>query len=128
MKMERDALAQALEVFADVQPSDAEVGNLLTHVDDSKDLLCHILLNTDFLVRYPDVAAILQGLSGPVSRSLLASPDVAPLRERMKRSLLQELYEKQKSWASKAEELNQLETEILDLKNKITAVAKNGTL
>lgn len=119
MKMERDALAQALEVFADVQPSDAEVGNLLTQVDDSKDLLCHILLNTDFLIRYPDVAAILRGLSGPVSRSLLASPDVAPLRERMKRSLLQEMYEKQKSWASKAEELKRLEVDLIAIRKKI---------
>ncbi|PWC78159.1 hypothetical protein [Azospirillum sp. TSH64] len=128
MRLDRNMVVQALDTFTDVQPSDIEVSKLLSYVEGPKDLLCHILLNTDFLAKYPEVAATLQELSGPMSRSLLASPDAALLRARMKRSLLHDLYEKQKRWVSKTEELNQLETEILGLKNKIAAVGKNGTL
>ncbi|WP_207461083.1 hypothetical protein [Azospirillum sp. SYSU D00513] len=122
MSLDRNALVQALDTFADAKPSDGEVDLLLRHLGGSKDILCHVLLETDFLSRYPEVAKILRGLSGPVSRSVLTSPDKAVLSARMTRTLLQELHDKQKRWASKAQELTELEAEISQLKVKIGAL------
>ena len=121
IKIDRNDLAQALDTFTDAQFSDEELEKLHVQLSGPKDLLCHILLKTDFLSKYPEVSNILRGLSGPVSRSLLNSPDKATLSAKIVRTLRQELYEKQKLWAGKAQELNVIEWEIIQIRDKISA-------
>ncbi|WP_452011999.1 hypothetical protein [Azospirillum largimobile] len=122
MKLNRSALAQALDTFTDAQLSDSDAEELLVRLDGSKDLLCHILLETDFFSNYPDIKNVILGLSGPVYRSLLSSPNKAALNARMIRELRQELYEKQKQWAAKVIQLKDIENEIIGVKGKISAL------
>lgn len=115
MKINREGAELALLSFCSRQMTPAETDHLIDGMESYQDLLAHILLETGFLAEHPVVRDIILELDVPVTRSLLGD-DAMLKRARLEaeRQVLKEMFELQRQYAVKSEELARIEQKIAE--------------
>jgi len=115
------AISDAFSTFLDRNLTSDEVALISSKCESQKDLLLLILIETDFIKRYPDVLEAIDNVSATVVRSGLDAYRIESKEYRIVNPLKQRLYQKQLEWARKSSRLIQLETDIAELKRQIAS-------
>lgn len=123
MSLPTEKIQAAWNTFTGAHLTSTEANLLGQEVGDYSGLLAKILLETNFLEKYPEVKKVLQSKSPRVSRCLTDEPPAALTKTLlMQRQEIQiQLFEKQKQYTEQCGALVLLEQEIISLR-KILAV------
>lgn len=123
MSIPTEILQSAWETFTDEYLSQNELVALSAEVTDHTDLLAKILLETDFLEKYPEVERVLKGKAPRVMRCLTEeSPAALNKTLKMQRQELQrQLFEKQQQYTKQLSSLVSLEHEIIYMRQVLSS-------
>jgi len=113
-----EKIQSAWNTFTDEHITNTEAVALGQEVGNYSELLAKIMLETDFLERYPKVKKILQSKAPRVLRCLTDEPPEALKKTvRMQQQEIQiQLFEKQKLYTEQCKALVSLEEEIISLR------------
>ena len=114
--------AEAWASFVGVELDDAEARSLASELDGWEDATAKLILQTDFLERYPKVLNILKNYAPPVSRCILESPSsiVSTVAAIQTAKLRIHLFEQQCNLARKLAAIALMEQEILKTKQALS--------
>lgn len=118
MPIPSDTISVTWNTFTDEYLTPTEASLLSAEVGEYSELLAKILLDTDFLDRYPAVRKLLE-MKAPRVVRCLTNEDPAVLAKTVKmqkQDLQTQLFEKQKGYTEKLSNLVELENEIIYLK------------
>lgn len=119
-----DVVAQAFETFNDEKLVSAVVEDIRSACPSYGDLLAKILVDTNFLTRYPEVAKTIYSLPLPIKRDLLDAPGNAFSADKLLRrtEIGRNLFAAQLEYAAKAKDLTSVENRILALRAEFEAL------
>lgn len=119
MSLPIEKIALAWKSFTGIQLEESELYNLANKIEGWPDLTAQIILNSDFIIRYPDIDEILRSHAPTITRCILQAPVLAI--EKIKSNQVAKnkntLYELQSEYAKRVSELVELEIKIISLKN-----------